>query len=63
MKVFAKIDGARFVSYEGMSQETIITMLTEQGLVPEFIDETTYLAEVAKQEKLRLEAKNKKELS
>ena len=56
MKFFARID-SRLVSYGGMSQETIVNMLAEQGLVPEFIDETTYLAEVAKQEKLRLEAK------
>jgi hypothetical protein len=46
MKSFARID-SRLISYEGMSEETIITMLTEQGLVPEFIDEATYLSEVA----------------
>jgi hypothetical protein len=34
-----------------MSQETIVNMLAEQGLVPEFIDEATYLAEVAALEK------------
>ena len=42
-----------------MNKETIITMLTEQGLVPEFIDEATYLEEVAKQDALRLNRKNK----
>ena len=46
MKYFAKINGG-LVSYEGMTEETILTMLTEQGLVPEFIDEATYLSEVA----------------
>jgi hypothetical protein len=46
MKSFAKVDGV-FISYQGMSQETIVNMLAEQGLVPEFIDEATYLAEVA----------------
>ena len=46
MKSFAKIEG-RLVSYEGMTEEIIITMLAEQGFVPEFIDEATYLSEVA----------------
>ena len=46
MKFFARLNGG-LVSYEGMSQETIITMLAERGLVPEFIDEATYLAEIA----------------
>ena len=50
MKYFAKLNGG-LVSYEGMTKETIITMLTEQGLVPEFIDEATYLSEVAALEK------------
>ena len=45
MRFFARINGA-LVSYNGMSQETIIAMLSEQGLVPEFIDEATYLAGV-----------------
>jgi hypothetical protein len=62
MKFFARLNGG-YAAWQGMSQETIVNMLTEQGLVPEFIDEATYLSEVAKQEKLRLEAKNKKELS
>jgi hypothetical protein len=46
MKLFARID-SRFISYEGMSEETITAMLAEQNLVPEFIDEATYLAEIA----------------
>ena len=50
MKFFARLNGG-LVSYEGMSQETIVNMLAEQGLVPEFIDEATYLAEVAALEK------------
>lgn len=45
MKLFARVNGA-LIGYEGMSQETIVNMLTEQGLVPEFIDEATYLSEV-----------------
>jgi hypothetical protein len=45
MKFFARLNGG-LVSYEGMSQETIVNMLAEQGLVAEFIDEATYLAEV-----------------
>ena len=56
MKFFARLNGG-YAAWQGMSQETIVAMLTEQGLVAEFIDEATYLAEVAKQEKLRLEAK------
>ena len=50
MKSFARLNGG-LVIYEGMSQETIVNMLAEQGLVPEFIDEATYLAEVAALEK------------
>lgn len=46
MKLFARLKGG-LVSYEGMTEETIVTMLTEQGLVCEFIDEATYFAEVA----------------
>jgi len=46
MKFFVRVEG-RLISYQGMSEETIIAMLTEQGLVPEFIDEATYLAELA----------------
>jgi len=42
MNYFAKIDGARFVSFEGMTQEEIIAMLTEQNLAHEFVDEQTY---------------------
>ena len=49
MTIYAKINGG-FTIYEGMSEETIVAMLTEQGLVPEFIDESTYLSEVAKLE-------------
>jgi len=55
MKSFARIDG-KLVSYEGMSQETIATMLAEQGLTPEFIDEETYNAEL-KIKQAALEAK------
>jgi hypothetical protein len=47
MRFFAKINGGIAV-YDGMSKETITAMLAEQGLVPEFIDEETYLAELAK---------------
>jgi len=42
MNYFVKIDGARFVSYEGMTQEAIIDMLTEQNLVYEFVSEASY---------------------
>ena len=42
MNYFAKIDGKRFVSFEGMTQETIIAMLTEQNFAYEFIDELAY---------------------
>ena len=42
MKYFVKIDGARFVFYEGMSEETIIAMLTEQNLIHEFVSELVY---------------------
>ena len=42
MKYFVKIDGARFVSYEGMAQETIIAMLTDQNLTHEFVSESIY---------------------
>jgi hypothetical protein len=45
MKLYARINGS-LVSYEGMSQETITQMLAEQNLVPEFISEETYLAEL-----------------
>ena len=45
MKYYAKVNGG-LVSYEGMSQETITQMLAEQNLVPEFISEETYLAEL-----------------
>lgn len=55
MKSFARIDG-KLVSYEGMSQECIVTMLSEQGLTPEFIDEETYKAEL-KIQQAALEAK------
>lgn len=46
MKYFARLNGT-LVTYEGMSEEIIITMLAEQGLVPEFINEATYLLEAA----------------
>ena len=46
MKSFARLNGG-LVAYEGMTEETIVAMLTDQGLVPEFIDEATYLSEVA----------------
>jgi len=42
MKFFVKIDGARFVFYEGMSKEAIDAMLTDQNLVYEFVSELTY---------------------
>jgi hypothetical protein len=42
MKFFVKIDNARYVSYEGMSEETISTMLAEQNLVYEFVSESIY---------------------
>ena len=50
MKFFARLNGG-YAAWQGMSQETIVNMLAEQGLVPEFIDEATYLAEVAALEK------------
>lgn len=45
MKLFARVNGA-LIGYEGMSQETIISMLAEQNLVPEFIDENVYQDEL-----------------
>lgn len=45
MKLYAKINGG-LVVYEGMSIETITQMLAEQNLLPEFISEETYLAEL-----------------
>lgn len=42
MNYFVKIDGARFVSYEGMTQEAIIAMLTDQNLAYEFVSESIY---------------------
>jgi hypothetical protein len=42
MKFFVKIDGTRFVSYEGMTQETIMAMLEEQNLAYEFVSESEY---------------------
>lgn len=47
MIYFVKIDGARFVSYDGMTQETIIAMLTEQNLAYEFVNEADYEQAVA----------------
>lgn len=46
MKIFARING-RLVAYEGMSQEVIVSMLAEDALVPEFIDESAYLTGLA----------------
>jgi hypothetical protein len=45
MKSFIRLNG-KLVSYEGMSEETIATMLAEQGLTLEFIDEETYSSEL-----------------
>ena len=42
MKYFVKINGSRFVSYEGMTQETIMAMLAEQNLAYEFVSEADY---------------------
>jgi len=42
MKYFVKIDGARFVSYEGMTQEAITAMLADQNLAHEFVSEASY---------------------
>jgi hypothetical protein len=42
MNYFVKIDGAKFVSYEGMTQEAIIAMLNQQNFAYEFIDELAY---------------------
>jgi len=42
MKFFVKIDNARFVSYEGMSEEAISTMLINQNLAYEFVSEADY---------------------
>jgi hypothetical protein len=41
MRLFARLNGT-LATYEGMSQETVVTMLTEQNLTPEFINEETY---------------------
>ena len=45
MKTFVRLSD-RLVSYEGMSQETIIAMLAEQNIAPEFIDEEIYISEL-----------------
>ena len=45
MKLFVKFN-SKVVAYEGMTQETIIAMLAEQNLVPEFIEEHIYSVEV-----------------
>lgn len=45
MKLFARVNGA-LIGYEGMSQETIISMLAEQNLAPEFIEESVYQDEL-----------------
>lgn len=42
MNYFVKIDGARFVSYEGMTQEAITAMLADQNLTYEFVSESDY---------------------
>lgn len=42
MKFFVKIDNARFVSYDGMTQEAITAMLTDQNLACEFVSESDY---------------------
>jgi len=42
MKFFVKIDNARYVSYEGMTQEAITAMLAEQNLACEFVSESDY---------------------
>ena len=42
MNYFVKIDGARFVSYGGMTQEAIIAMLANQNLAYEFVSEASY---------------------
>jgi len=47
MIYFVKIDGARFVSYDGMTQETIVAMLTEQNLTYEFVSKSDYEQAIA----------------
>jgi len=42
MKFFVKIDNARFVSYEGMSEDAISAMLINQNLTYEFVSESIY---------------------
>jgi hypothetical protein len=42
MKYFVKVDGTRFVSFEGMSEEAITAMLTNQNLTYEFVSESIY---------------------
>lgn len=42
MNYFVKIDNARYVSFEGMTEEAIIAMLTEQNFAYEFVDEQAY---------------------
>jgi hypothetical protein len=42
MNFFVKIDNARYVSFEGMSQEAIIAMFNQQNLAYEFVDELAY---------------------
>ena len=47
MNYFVKIDGARFVSYEGMTQEAIIALLAEQNLACEFVSKSDYEQAIA----------------
>ena len=42
MKYFVKIDNARFVSFEGMSEDAISAMLSNQNLTYEFVSESIY---------------------
>lgn len=46
MTIYVDVSG-RLVSYEGMAKEVIGSMLEEQGLSFEFIDEHTYLEKTA----------------
>ena len=47
MNFFVKIDNARYVSFEGMTQEAIVAMFNQQNLAYEFVSESDYKQAIA----------------
>lgn len=47
MRYFVQRSDGRYLVFEGMNQETITTMLAEQGFGAEFITEAAFQAVVA----------------